>query len=354
MWDMTKRPRKPSKPLLIDESAPLQSRPVKRRDPKQPHLPFDPMPERVEPCLALLKSKPPQGDEWSYEIKWDGYRLAVHIEPTGVRIITRGGHDWTHRFPAIADAATSLGPTTMILDGEAVVLNEQGRSDFGLLQRSLGASGRAAGKLPSRDSILYAFDLLYLDGHDLRGLEYAARRHLLEDALDEQVGAIRISEEFDADPDDFLAHACRLGLEGIIAKHRDRPYRPGRTGDWLKIKCIQSDSFAIIGYEPSTALPGAIASLLLGARYRDGYKYVGSVGTGFKHDEARRLKKMLDKIKTRVPVDRVPGKSLVMTGPMYVAEIEYRAWTNDGKLRHASFKGLRDLEDVVDIYRLPD
>ncbi|WP_037088549.1 non-homologous end-joining DNA ligase [Neorhizobium vignae] len=351
---MTKRPRKPSTPLLIDENAPLQSRPVKRRDPKQPHLPFDPMPERVEPCLALLKSRPPHGDEWSYEIKWDGYRLAVHIEPAGVRIITRGGHDWTHRFPAIADAARALSPTTMILDGEAVVLDEQGRSDFGLLQNSLGASGKAGGELPSRNSILYAFDLLYLDGHDLRGLEYAARRHLLEDALDGQGDAIRISEEFDADPDALLAHAYRLGLEGIIAKHRDRPYRSGRTGDWLKIKCIQSDSFAIIGYEPSTALPGAIASLLLGARYRDGYKYVGSVGTGFKHDVARSLKKQLDKLKTKLPPVKVPGKNLVLTAPALVAEIEYRAWTNDGKLRHPSFKGLRDPDDTSEIYGLPE
>lgn len=350
---MTKRPRKPSKPLLIDENLPLQSRPVKRRKPDQPHLPFDPMPERVEPCLALLKSKPPQGRDWSYEIKWDGYRLAVHIEPSGVRIITRGGLDWTHRFPAIADAAKALGQTTMILDGEAVVLDEQGRSDFGLLQNSLGASGKTGGKLPSRNSLLYAFDLLYLDGHDLRATEYRVRRHLLEDAIPRDEGAIRLSEEFDADPDELLDHACRLGLEGIIAKHRDRPYRSGRTGDWLKIKCVQSDSFAIIGYEPSTALPGAIASLLLAARYRDGYKYVGSVGTGFKHDVARSLKKMLDKIKTRVPVDRVPGKNLVMTGPAYVAEIEYRAWTNDGKLRHPSFKGLREEADAGDVYRLP-
>jgi bifunctional non-homologous end joining protein LigD len=342
-----------SKPLLHEGTAPLQSRPVKRRDPKQPHLPFDPMPDRVEPCLALLKGKPPHGDEWSYEIKWDGYRLAVHIEPAGVRIITRGGHDWTHRFPAIADAAKALGPTTMILDGEAVVLDEQGRSDFGLLQNSLGASGKAGGKLPSRNSILYAFDLLYLDGHDLRGLEYAARRHLLEDVLDGQGDAIRISEELDADPDDFLAHACRLGLEGIIAKHRDRPYRSGRTGDWLKIKCIQSDSFAIIGYEPSTALPGAVASLLLGARYRDGYKYVGSVGTGFKHDVARSLKKQLDKLKTKLPPVKVPGKNLVLTAPALVAEIEYRAWTNDGKLRHPSFKGVRDPDDTSEIYGLP-
>ncbi len=136
----------------------------------------------------------------------------MHIEPTGVRIISRGGHDWTHRFPAISDAPKALGSTTMILDGEAVVLDEQGRSDFGLLQNSLGASDKGGGKLPSRNSILYAFDLLYLDGHDLRGLDYAARRHLRDDALDEPGGAIRISEEFDADSDELLAHACRLGL----------------------------------------------------------------------------------------------------------------------------------------------
>lgn len=348
---MTKRPRKP---LLADDNAPLQSRPIRKRDPDQPKLPFDPMPDRVEPCLALLKAKPPHGDEWSYDIKWDGYRLAVHIEPGRVRLITRGGHDWTHRFPAIAAAAEALGPTTMILDGEAVVLDEQGRSDFGMLQRSLGASGRAAGKAAASDAILVAFDLLYLDGHDLRRTEYRVRRHLMEDALAKQDGAIRISEEIDADPDALLAHACQLGLEGIIAKHRDRPYRSGRTGDWLKIKCSQSDSFVIVGYEPSTAVPGAIASLLLGARWRDGYVYVGSVGTGFKHHEARWLRKTLDKLKTRVPPVRVPGKNLVLTSATLIAEIEYRAWTHEGKLRHPSYKGLRERQDNADIYKMPD
>jgi bifunctional non-homologous end joining protein LigD len=351
---MTKPPRKPAKPLLIDENLPLQSRKVQKRNPAQPSLPFDPMPDRVEPCLALLKTKPPQGPEWSYEIKWDGYRLTVHIEAGRVRIITRGGHDWTHRFPAIVDAAKALRPTTMILDGEAVVLDEQGRSDFGMLQKSLGASGKQGGKLPSRNSILYAFDLLYLDGHDLRGTEYRVRRHLLDDALAGQGGAIRISEEFDADPDDMLAHTCSFGLEGIIAKHRDRPYRSGRTGDWLKIKCTQSDAFVVIGYEPSTAVPGAVASLLLAARKGDGWVYVGNVGTGFKHEEARTLKKTLDKLKTRLPPVKVPGKSLVLTSPTLIAEIEYRAWTDDGKLRHPSYKGLRERQDNTDIYVMPD
>ena len=252
---MTKRPRKPNAPLLVEEDLPLKSGRVRKRDPKQPQLPFDPMPERIEPCLARLISKPPHGDEWSYELKWDGYRLAVHIEPGRVRIITRGGHDWTHRFPGIETEAKRFAPTTMILDGEAVVLDEQGRPDFGMLQNSLGGRG---GKRPAGNAILYAFDLLYLDGHDLTRMEYGARRSMLEDVLAEKDSSIRLSEEFDADPDELLRNACLHDLEGIIAKHRDRPYRSGRTGDWLKIKCVQSDTFAIVGYEPSKAMPRRI------------------------------------------------------------------------------------------------
>jgi bifunctional non-homologous end joining protein LigD len=347
---MTKRPRNPTQPLLRKENAPLRSRRIGKRDPAQPKLLFEPMPDRIEPCLALLKTRPPHGEEWSYEIKWDGYRLAIHIEPTGVRLITRGGHDWTHRFPAIADAARALMPATMILDGEAVVLDDQGRPDFSLLQRSLGSSGRGMGKLASSNSILYAFDLLYLDGHDLRGTEYRVRRHLLDDALAGQEGAIRLSEEVDADPDELLAHACRLGLEGIIAKNRDQPYRSGRTGDWLKIKCVQSDSFVVVGYEPSSAVPGAIASLLLAAREGDAYVFVGSVGTGFKREEAVSLRRTLDALKTRQPPVKIPGKNLVLTTPTLIAEIEYRAWTQDKKLRHASFKGLREQQDNADVY----
>ncbi|MBB2718196.1 UNVERIFIED_ORG: ATP-dependent DNA ligase [Rhizobium etli] len=118
---MTRR----AKPLLQDAHL-LKSKPARPRDPTQPHLPFDPMPDRVEPCLALLKKVPPNGPDWAFEVKWDGYRLAIHLEPKGVRIITRGGHDWTHRFPTIAEAARKLGVGTAILDGEAVVLDKEG------------------------------------------------------------------------------------------------------------------------------------------------------------------------------------------------------------------------------------
>jgi len=177
--------------------------------------------------------------------KWDGYRVAVHIAPSGVRILTRGGHDWTHRFPAIAAEAAQLGAATAILDGEAVVLDDQGRSDFGKLQQSLGGRG---GKLNSGASVVMAFDLLYFDGHDLTKTELSTRRHLLEGLIAPgRESAIRLSEDVDADGEQLLRVACEHGLEGIIAKDRNSPYRSGRLGDWLKIKCIQSDGFAIVG-----------------------------------------------------------------------------------------------------------
>ena len=162
----------------------------------------------------------------------------------GVRIITRGGHDWTDRFPAIAKAAKKLDVATAILDGEAVVLDEQGRSDFGLLQQSLGDRG---GKRISTEVIFMAFDLLCFDGHDRRKLEFTARRHLLEGLIKIRDDVTRLSEEIEADGRRLFLAACEHGLEGIIAKDRESTYRSGRLGDWLKIKCVQSDGFAIVG-----------------------------------------------------------------------------------------------------------
>jgi bifunctional non-homologous end joining protein LigD len=312
------------------------------------------MPERVEPALALLKSRPPRGSEWSWEIKWDGYRHAVHIEPQGVRIITRGGHDWTHRFPAIADAAKSLGPATMIIDGEAVVFDKQGRADFGLLQKSLGASGKRDGNKAS-NAILMGFDLLYLDGHDLRDMEQHSRKHLLGDVLTGKEGAIRLSENLDEDPAVLLEHACQLGLEGIIGKHQDQPYRSGRTGDWVKVKCTNSEAFLIVGYQPSAAFDGGFASLALASYRGNDLVYVGNVGTGFKTTEAIKLRKTLDKLRWKrkqPPVPDVSEPDMVWVEPTLIAEIEFRSWTDDGKLRHASYKGLRQRQDNAEVLRL--
>ncbi|RFB95241.1 ATP-dependent DNA ligase [Rhizobium leguminosarum bv. trifolii] len=349
---MTTPPSKPSKPLLRETDASVRSRPRRRRDPAQPNLPLDPVPARVEPCLALLKQKPPKGLQWVFEVKWDGYRVAVHIEPSGIRILTRGGHDWTHRFPSIEAAVKSLPVMTAILDAEAVVLDEQGRSDFGRLQQSLGGRG---GRAPAGEAIAMVFDLLYLDGHDLRGTELSVRRHLLEGLVPATgEGAIRLSEEVDADGETLLRIACQHDLEGIIAKDRNSVYRGGRLGDWLKIKCVQSDSFAIVGYERSTAARGQIGALLLAGRKGSDLVYVGSVGTGFKESEAWKLRGLMDKIIRKTPAITYAGrrKDLVWVKPTLIAEIEYRAWTHDGKLRHASYKGLRDAADNALVYDL--
>ncbi|WP_132527583.1 non-homologous end-joining DNA ligase [Rhizobium sp. BK376] len=345
---MTKVPRKSSQPLLRNTDAPLRSRPRRPLDLDQPQLQFDPMPDRIEPCLAVLKPKVPIGPDWLYEIKWDGYRLAVHVEPSSVRIITRGGHDWTDRFPSIAEEAASIG-TTAILDGEAVVLDEQGRSDFGALQQALG--GRSGERHASK-AVFFAFDLLYFDGHDVSWMDLSDRRHMLEGLLKDRAGGIRLSEEFEGDGQALFDAACEHGLEGVIAKRRDAPYRSGRLGDWVKVKCIQSDSFFIVGYEPSTAALGGIGRLLLAAYRGDELVYVGGVGTGFKERATIKLRADLDSLKTVTPPINLKRKGVVWVQPTLIAEIEYRAWTDDGKLRHASYKGLREKQDNAAVFQI--
>ena len=309
----------------------------------------DPMPERIEPCLATLAPRVPEASHWAYEIKWDGYRLHVHVEPTGIRIITRGGHDWTHRFPAVVTAAAALGAGTAILDGEAVVLDDQGRSDYPALLRVLGGRG---GKRIAPEALFYAFDLLYLDGVDLRPGTLDERRAALATLLDgsDPHGWIRLSEEIDGDGGALLGQACAHGLEGIIAKDRRRPYRSGRNSDWLKIKCVESEGFLIVGYEPSAVARGGLGRLVLAYRRGDELVHAGSVGTGFTEPVARRLRRDLDAIRRNTPAIRLKEKRVVWVDPALVAEVEFRGWTGDGVLRHASYKGLREGADAAGVF----
>lgn len=313
-----------------------------------PAAPADPTPRRVEPCVATLVDKPPKGPQWAFEVKWDGYRLAVHVEPGEVRAITRGGYDWTRKFAFIVAEARQLGHASMILDGEAVVLDDQGRSDFGLLQR-------AVGKKPSlhepSEIIFFAFDLLYLDGHDLRSLPLGERRSRLEPIIAGRTGPIRFSEEVHADGAEFFRAACELGLEGIIAKRRDKPYHSGRRPEWLKIKCTRRDWFVIVGYERST-VPGAIGRLLLAAKKGDGLVYVGGCGTGWSNKESGQLRELLDAIPAKRPPVSLKRKGAIFSEPLLVAEVEYRAWTQDGKLRHPSFKRVGQRAEEVEVYHL--
>ncbi|WP_371070292.1 non-homologous end-joining DNA ligase [Sinorhizobium meliloti] len=298
--------------------------------------PIDPMPARVDPCLATLVAKPPKGPDWVYEVKWDGYRLAVHIEPGRVRVLTRGGYDSTGKFPSDRRRCAAARRETAILDGEVVVLDDKGRSDFGMLQRALG---RLPSPYEAGAIVFFAFDLLYLDGRDLRRLPLRERRRLLEPLVAAREGAVRLSEELQADRDEFFRVACAHGLEGIIAKHIEKPYRSGRGEWWQKITCKSRDSFVIVGFEPST-VPGHLGRLLLAAREGDEPVYVGGCGTGWSNKLSRELRKLLEGMATKSPAVDLRRKAAVSVEPVHVADVEYRAWTDDGKLRHASFKGI--------------
>ncbi|WP_255762269.1 non-homologous end-joining DNA ligase [Neorhizobium galegae] len=348
---MVKRPSKPwSVPLRETRPPDIRGGRRRPRDPQQPALPFDPMPPWIEPCLAELMPKPPSDPRWVFEVKWDGYRVQIRKDHDDVRIFTRPGHDWTKRFPAIAEAVRALPVGSVIIDGEAVVLDDMGRSDYNALVSDLG--GPTSGKA-SHNSILMAFDLLYFDGHSLIGVEESSRRHLLEDMVSpEEIGPIRLSQEIDGDGADIFRAASEHGLEGIIAKDRDAPYRSGRSGDWKKIKCIASDGFVILGYEPGSGY-GGIGRLLIAAFDHGKLRNVGGVGTGLSSRSAAILRAEMDKIvvsKPSAPTGR--KREAVWLKPVLIAEIEYRGWTGDQKLRHASYKGLRDPDENGEVFQL--
>jgi bifunctional non-homologous end joining protein LigD len=249
------------------------------------------------------------------------------------------------------DGFKALPISSAILDGEAVVLDEIGRTDFSALQQALGGRG---GKRSADEAIFIAFDLLYSGGHDLRSLDQVDRRQLLEDLVPgDSNGGIRFSHEIEGEGEAVFAAASEHGLEGIIAKHRHKPYRSGRGGEWLKIKAVQSEGFVIVGYEPSAAAFGGIGKVLLAARKDGQLTYVGGVGTGFGGATATALRKQMDRLVEAKPmVPMINSRKGVWVRPELVAEVEFRAWTSDGKLRHASYKGLREAADADNIYEI--
>ncbi|MCV9964335.1 non-homologous end-joining DNA ligase [Pararhizobium sp. BT-229] len=306
-----------------------------------PKVPPDPMPAKIAPCLAKASSHVPSGPDWMYEIKWDGYRIALFISPDGIRVITRGGLNWTIRFPAIADSARTLGVGTAILDGEAVVLDEEGRSDFSRLQRAVGAHRFAVN---TTEIVMYAFDLLYLEGNDIRDWPLEERKALLEQVLRDATGSIRFCEAIEGDGASIFNAVCELGLEGVVAKKKGGRYRSGRSKDWTKIKCLQTADFYVVGY----VIAGrGISKLLLGRKEDQGLTYVGSVGSGFTRQVAGELFRSLESVREADPLSRIRGNLVRLKLPLIVATVNFRGWTTRGKLRHASFKGAR-VDDTGD------
>jgi bifunctional non-homologous end joining protein LigD len=183
----------------------------------------------IEPCLPTNAPTVPTGPQWAYEIKHDGFRFICRLDGDRARVFSRYGRDWTDRVPLIAEALAGLRVKSVTLDGEGVVCRPDGISDFDRLRA-------AVGRLGSRDAFLYAFDLLEIDGEDLRRYEWHVRRATLRSLIKRAGPGIRLSEHIDGDGMAAFRHACRMGLEGIVAKRRDRPYRSGRSPDWIKVK----------------------------------------------------------------------------------------------------------------------
>jgi bifunctional non-homologous end joining protein LigD len=299
------------------------------------------MPERLVPQLASPADKAPDGPEWLHEIKYDGYRLLVRIERGEVRLDTRNGLDWTLKFPALAQALAALPVKSALIDGELVALAADGTTSFAELQDAI-ARGDTSGL------VFFAFDLLYRDGYDLTGAALEDRKAALALIVRPSAGGtVRYSDHQEGRGPNFFRHACRYGLEGTIAKRRDRPYRPGRTAEWRKIKCVRRDEFVVIGFTEPGGTRHGFGALVLGYYDREGrLRYAGRVGTGFNDAQLGDLRALLDGLARPDPPAAlpkgVPTKFVHWTEPRLVAELRYSGWTADAMLRHPVFQGLRE------------
>ena len=289
-----------------------------------------PFPGFVEPALASSIEKVPSGARWIHEIKFDGYRVQVHLANEAVKVFTRRGHDWTNRFKKVADDAWHIKAGSAIVDGEVVVPAADGTTDFSVLQNEL--------KGKSTSIVLVAFDLLYLNGRDLRKLPLFQRKAELKKIIDGT--AIQFSESFEIEGREMFAHACKVGLEGVVSKVRDSLYASGRVNSWVRKTCAQRETLTIAGFALDE---GKWDGIYLGRRRGDDLVYAGKVDHGFDKVSAADLQQRLKPLirRTQPYAKRIAHKG-IWVEPKLLAEVEYRAKSAEGKVRHPFFRGLRE------------
>lgn len=297
------------------------------------------LPDNLKPQLATLaEAFLFKASDWFYEIKFDGYRMLVRIEKD-IKFFTRNGNDWTNKLPFLKEEFTKLNLPSGWYDGEIVVQDDKGAPDFGALQKSFDEN-------KSDQIVLYVFDIVYISGHDLRELTLVNRRNILTNLfVNINSDRVRLSEVFNEHLESLLKSACKLGLEGIIAKRANSPYTSKRTDDWLKLKCKKNQEFIIIGYTPPNGLRYGFGALLLGIHDANGgLIHVGNVGSGFTKKTLTDIKHKLDAIQLPKPSTSQPFKAPSKTTwvkPILIAEVEFGDWTLGGHIRHSVFKGLK-------------
>ncbi|MGY2261975.1 DNA ligase D [Pseudomonas sp. SDO55104_S430] len=342
----TPKAAKPAKPKAIKKPA-KAARPAKSAQLTGAHKAK--LPDQLKPELATLVERAPDG-QWSYEVKFDGYRIMARIDHDDVKLFTRNGHDWTHKLPEQARALASLGLESAWLDGEMVVTDEQGVPDFQALQNAFEAE-RSAGIL------YYLFDLPYLNGVDLREVPVEERRAALATVLKTSKDPLlRFSDAFAEDPDALLNSACQMRMEGLIGKRLGSPYVSRRSSDWIKLKCKHRQEFVIVGFTDPKGSRNAFGALLLGLHDRDSgeLRYAGKVGTGFTEATLRTIHEQLKPLQTKKPAVVNPPsgaefKSVHWLKPRLLAEVAFAEMTKEGSVRHAVFHGLRDDKPAKEI-----
>jgi bifunctional non-homologous end joining protein LigD len=291
------------------------------------------MPTELEPALTLLSTRPPEGDEWLHEIKFDGWRAMAWLREGRCRIVTRGGNDCTARFASVARAIEELPVRDAILDGELVVFDARGRPDFGALANAF--EGRGPGPV-----VYQLFDVPWVEGHDLRRLPLTRRKHVLATVLAGAPPVLRYTDHVVGSGPAFYQHATALGLEGSVAKRADSPYVSGRSHNWLKLKRVVRERFVVVGYTDPAGARNAFGALVLAKEDPGGLVYVGRVGTGFTEKTLARVREQLREehdSPLSQPLTRAEARGVHWVVPEWAAEVEYRDWTADGRLRATSF-----------------